>query len=49
MTAVTPENWLKAGKQETDERHLVEAAQRDPRRRTLPARSGVGSHLHFRA
>jgi len=29
---VTPENWLKAGKQGTDERLLVEAAQRDPRR-----------------
>src|SRR5438094_10417461 len=28
---VTPENWLKAGKQGTDERLLVEAAQRNPR------------------
>ena len=29
---VTPEHWLKAGKQGTDERLLVEAAQRDRRR-----------------
>jgi RNA polymerase sigma-70 factor, ECF subfamily len=29
---VTPEIWLKAGKQGTDERLLLEAAQRDPRR-----------------
>jgi len=29
---VTPENWLTAGKQGTDERLLVEAAQRDRRR-----------------
>jgi hypothetical protein len=32
MTAYFAENWLKARRQETDERLLVEAAQRDPRR-----------------
>ena len=32
MTTYLAENWLKARKQETDERLLVEAAQRDPRR-----------------
>jgi hypothetical protein len=32
MTAYFAENLLKARRQETDERLLVEAAQRDPRR-----------------
>ena len=32
MRAYFAENWLKARRQETDERLLVEAAQRDPRR-----------------
>jgi RNA polymerase sigma-70 factor, ECF subfamily len=32
MTTYFAENWLKARRRETDERLLVEAAQRDPRR-----------------
>jgi hypothetical protein len=31
VTTYLAEDWLKARKQETDERLLVEAAQRDPR------------------